>query len=190
MGMINTENDEDDDVIVETVIKRFIKHPGYKKPSKYNDIALIELIMNVEFTPFVRPACVNTKSALEEHSAIATGFGKTDVDDEEGSQVLKKVTLDMISHDECSQFFPPRLVMKKGLVSSMLCAGVLKGGKDTCHGDSGGPIQIILEDPYCMYSIIGVVSFGTFCGYENSPAIYSNVSHFIPWIEEIVWQNT
>ncbi|KRT83559.1 Trypsin [Oryctes borbonicus] len=189
MGMIekNIGNEEDDYVIIEDIIKRFIKHPDYKKPLKYNDIALVELTKNVEFTPFIRPACLNVRSTLEERSLIAVGFGKTAMENEEGSQVLKKVTLDLISHEECGPYFPSRPAMKIGVVSSMLCAGFLKGGKDTCHGDSGGPIQVILEDPYCMYSIVGVTSFGTFCGYENSPAIYSNVSHFIPWIEEIVW---
>lgn len=101
-----------------------------------------------------------------------------------------KVTLDLIDRNTCNKYFPHRPGIENGVIPSMICAGVLKGGKDTCQGDSGGPLQIILEDPYCMYSIIGVTSFGAFCGYANSPAIYTNVSHFVPWIEEIVWGNT
>lgn len=71
------ETDDEDDVIKENIIEKFIKHPEYKRPSKYNDIALIKLIKNIEFTQFIRPACLNTKPTLHEHSAIAIGFGKT-----------------------------------------------------------------------------------------------------------------
>lgn len=99
-----------------------------------------------------------------------------------------KVTLDMISKDICQKAFAQdKLSFKNGLSDSVMCAGVLKGGKDTCQGDSGGPLQIILEKPYCMYHVIGVTSTGKFCGYENSPAIYTNVSGYLDWIESTVW---
>jgi secreted trypsin-like serine protease len=56
------------------------------------------------------------------------------------------------------------------------------------QGDSGGPLQVVLEKPYCMYSVVGVTSFGKFCGFKNSPAIYTRVSSYIHWIESIVWK--
>lgn len=100
-----------------------------------------------------------------------------------------KVTLDLIDRVQCNSFFPRRPAINNGVMASMICAGVLEGGKDTCQGDSGGPIQVILQDPYCMYSIIGITSFGSYCGFSNSPAIYTNVTYYIPWIEDTVWMN-
>jgi secreted trypsin-like serine protease len=35
--------------------------------------------------------------------------------------------------------------------------------------------------------VVGVTSFGRFCGFKNSPAIYTKVAHYLPWIESIVW---
>lgn len=55
------------------------------------------------------------------------------------------------------------------------------------QGDSGGPLQRILAEPYCMYSIVGVTSFGKFCAFKLSPAIYTRVSSYLDWIETIVW---
>ncbi|KAK9679919.1 Trypsin [Popillia japonica] len=190
LGMLNlgVDSDEDDDIVQEEVIKRFIVHPDFKSVKKYNDIALVELQRSIKFTPYVRPACLNV-NPTEKTRGIAIGFGKTDVDSAESSKVLMKVTLDLINTKTCSEYFPSNPRMEQGVVSSMICAGVLEGGKDTCQGDSGGPLQIILENPYCMYSIVGVTSFGSFCGYANSPAIYTNVSYFIPWIEDTVWKN-
>lgn len=106
-----------------------------------------------------------------------------------GSNDMMKVVLDIISNDDCGEAFSSEKInLKDGLKDSMICAGVLSGGKDTCQGDSGGPLQVILEKPYCMYSIIGVTSFGKFCGYANSPAVYTKIFNFLPWIEGIVWK--
>lgn len=101
-----------------------------------------------------------------------------------------KVTLNVVPKDECSKYFTNEIEsgsLSKGITEDILCAGFLRGGKDTCQGDSGGPLQLALSNPYCMYSIAGVVSFGKFCGFANAPAIYTAVAEYIPWIESIVW---
>lgn len=95
--------------------------------------------------------------------------------------------------------------MKKGLLPSQFCAGENVDNKDTCQGDSGkvsscrwtevelendlgGPIQIVLKEPYCMYSIIGIVSFGKLCGFADTPGVYTNVSSYLDWIEMNTWK--
>lgn len=99
-----------------------------------------------------------------------------------------KVSLTITPQDVCVRHYlaEPR-ILPKGIVDSQMCAGEMEGGKDTCQGDSGGALQIQLKKPYCIYEIIGITSFGKFCGFPNSPAIYTNVSHYVPWIESIVW---
>lgn len=99
-----------------------------------------------------------------------------------------KVQLNIIPNEQCNSLISDSRLLPKGLHENMLCVGVLSGGKDTCQGDSGGPLQVVLKNPYCMYSLIGVTSFGKFCGYANSPAIYTNIASYIDWIESIVWK--
>jgi secreted trypsin-like serine protease len=54
--------------------------------------------------------------------------------------------------------------------------------------DSGGPLQVVLPNNKCIYSIIGVTSFGpTSCGASDAPAVYVRVSSYLDWIESIVW---
>lgn len=55
-----------------------------------------------------------------------------------------------------------------------LCYGTT--GKDSCYGDSGGP----LADRRTIY---GIVSFGDNCG--QVPGVYVNVSYYINWIKNI-----
>ena len=55
------------------------------------------------------------------------------------------------------------------------------------QGDSGGPLQIQLDEPYCSFALVGVTSFGKFCGFPQSPGVYTRVSYYVPWIESLVW---
>nr|XP_022912160.1 serine protease snake-like [Onthophagus taurus] len=181
-------NEIDDETFQEFKIIERIKHANYTRPAKYNDIALLKLDGNVNFTPYVRPACINIDFNIKSiNTATAIGFGKLTYSSSKGSNYLMKVDLPIINEIKCKEYFPSDRNMPKGVIKETLCAGEMKGGKDTCQGDSGGSLNTVLEEPYCMYSILGVVSFGRFCGYANSPSIYSNVVHYVPWIENIVW---
>lgn len=53
-----------------------IRHPDYKPPAKYNDIALLKLDRPVEFNEFIRPACLYTSNTFEVNKTLATGWGK------------------------------------------------------------------------------------------------------------------
>lgn len=91
---------------------------------------------------------------------------------------------------------------------SQHCAGSLTYSIDTCsvgfdlfpcrvgckcdilfqlHGNSGGPLQTYHPSLICMITVIGVTSFGIAkCG-QRQPGVYSRVSHYLDWIEGIVW---
>lgn len=72
---------------------------------------------------------------------------------------------------------------------SMICAGDTLSGwnKDTCHGDSGGPLQIPHPRNECLFQVLGITSFGQGCAIANTPGVYTRVSHYLNWIEDIVW---
>lgn len=48
------------------------------------------------------------------------------------SDILQKVQLDIIDNEQCSQLYNDE--DNYHIYPSQLCAGVLKGGKDTCGG--------------------------------------------------------
>lgn len=178
-------------VQVRNIIEVFI-HPEYKRPIKYHDIALFKLDKNVAFSDFVRPACLNTEKNLNGLVPSAIGFGKTKFTDEKGNPELKKVNQPILENSVCQPFYSSMRVStlnQGGLIDKQICAGVLSGGQDTCQGDSGGPLQTYLREPLCNYNIIGITSFGKFCGYAKSPAIYTNVYHYVPWIVQTVWKS-
>ena len=72
--------------------------------------------------------------------------------------------------------------------NTSLCAGAANiriGGKDSCIGDSGGPLEC--ERPDGAWVQVGVVSYGPqYCGDRNSYGVYEDVSKYLDWINSIV----
>lgn len=75
---------------------------------------------------------------------------------------------------------------------SQFCAVDNVKETDSCHGDSGGPLQI-LDSIKKTGKVIGIVSYGDDtkdtgidCA-NGDPGIYTNVAYFVDWIESVVW---
>ncbi|CAH2064612.1 unnamed protein product, partial [Iphiclides podalirius] len=172
---------------IDVRIKTIHKHPGYKPPDRYNDIALLELAEDVPFNDNIRPACLWTKPDFGGNGkALATGWGVTVPDSLETSKELKKVSLSLLTNDYCDRIMA-RNRYWNGFVPSQMCAGELRGGKDTCQGDSGSPLQVVSQENQCIFYVIGVTSFGGKCARSGQPAIYTRVSSYLDWIEGLVW---
>lgn len=68
------------------------------------------------------------------------------------------------------------------LIENQLCVGGERL-KDSCKGDSGGPLMHQNIQIASNWEIVGIVSFGrTPCGGENWPGIYTRVDKYIDWI--------
>ena len=64
-------------------------------------------------------------------------------------------------------------------LETQICAG--DPGKDSCSGDSGGPLLAKTASDEVVQ--VGIVSFGSVrCG-DGSPGIYTNIVAFRSWIE-------
>lgn len=97
--------------------------------------------------------------------------------------MLLKVEVPVVNTAEC------RELHRKGrnITDRQICAGG-RGGKDSCAGDSGGPLQTVEylnEDVRFIQH--GVVSYGfSHCGFERFPAIYTRVASYMDWILDTI----
>lgn len=181
--MVNTNDFFEKHVI--SVIDVII-HPDYNAGNNNNDIALFKLAVKLSINE--RPICLDTGSALSNNMMVtATGFGLNEV--QESKDTLQKVNLNIVDHDLCAAKYKQiKIKDQKRIIipEDTICA--YDEGKDTCGGDSGGPIQFYHSKLRCMYTLVGVTSFGANCSLTtNMPGVYTKVSSYLEWIEDIVW---
>ncbi|EFA07560.1 phenoloxidase-activating factor 3 [Tribolium castaneum] len=152
--------------------------------NKYHDIALLKLKYAVEFSDYIKPVCLPNfpeKSSYKGVNFTIAGWGETE--NKTTSNVKLKVELPLKSRLHCQNAF--RIYnFKLELSEGQLCVGGEKG-KDSCVGDSGGPLMNANRNKNndLVWYVVGIVSSGSNrCGLEAFPGIYTNVSHYVPWI--------
>jgi secreted trypsin-like serine protease len=76
---------------------------------------------------------------------------------------------------------------------NMICSGTFEGGKTSCNGDSGGPLVVPLDGG--GYIQAGIVSWGLTAfsgkGCEETAlfSAYTNISKFVPWLNQVIETN-
>ncbi|CAD0206321.1 unnamed protein product [Chrysodeixis includens] len=165
-------------------IKRIINHPEHKPPSKYHDIALLETNTEMNFGKDLLPACLDTGNK-EINQAEASGWGRLG-HRQALADTLQVVYLNQYNDSECASIYMPHRLLEHGYdPKTQMCYGVRSAVVDTCEGDSGGPLQV--HQFKCLYTVVGITSYGRDCGIKGSAGMYTRVSYYVPWIESIVW---
>ncbi|KMQ96720.1 serine protease easter [Lasius niger] len=191
LGEYNTDTERDcvqdgeDSVVcaddpITVGVEEQIAHEEYRPQSRDQryDIALLRLNRDVAFTNFVKSICLPTNSSLDGKLVVA-GWGKTET--RSASNVKLKLSLPLANKEQCDQTYNNAGVR---LGYGQICAGGQKG-KDSCRGDSGGPLMAVerIADGTGRWAAVGVVSFGPSpCGMQNWPGVYTRVVDFVPWI--------
>uniref|UniRef100_A0A6A7G694 Chymotrypsin-like elastase family member 2A n=1 Tax=Hirondellea gigas TaxID=1518452 RepID=A0A6A7G694_9CRUS len=169
-------------------VKRIVVHPAYDYLNFVrNDIALIELSREVDFTERVGPVCLAAPGAkFGNQPAIVTGFGITSVDLVTASyshiaEVMQVAHVTLVEDWMCDAPYTTygipinldRQICSKGLL------------QEACKGDSGGPVVVKDEDTG-RYTQVGIVSFGIGCTDLLAPSVNTRVSAYRTWIESVV----
>ncbi|EDL18396.1 granzyme A, isoform CRA_c [Mus musculus] len=95
------------------------------------------------------------------------------------SETLREVNITVIDRKICNDEKHYNFHPVIGL--NMICAGDLRGGKDSCNGDSGSPLL-------CDGILRGITSFGgEKCGDRRWPGVYTFLSDkHLNWIKKIM----
>ncbi|KAJ1527794.1 hypothetical protein ONE63_007745 [Megalurothrips usitatus] len=189
LGDLDKSTDADEAAPQTIAVAERIKYPDYKPPVRYHDIALLRLESAAEMTAFVRPACLHTEPTLDpSRDPVQIGWGRTAYQWFPSDRLLK-ATLALADHRTCAKAYAvdSKANMPAGILDELqVCAG--GDGHSACQGDSGGPLQLGTtgpDEPYCMYKVVGLSSFGIGC--STVPGVYTRVYFYVPWIESIVW---
>ncbi|XP_011212391.2 serine proteinase stubble [Bactrocera dorsalis] len=160
-------------------IKRLVRHKGFDFSTLHNDIAILTVNEPIKFTYEVQPICLPSSSSQLSRSysgkvATVAGWGSLR---ENGPQpsILQKVQIPIWANHDCARKYGR--AAPGGIIESMVCAG--QASKDSCSGDSGGPL-IVNEGG--RYTQVGIVSWGIGCGKGEYPGVYTRITSLLPWI--------
>ncbi|XP_017489310.1 PREDICTED: venom protease-like, partial [Rhagoletis zephyria] len=176
-------------------VVKSVRHPNFGGRDRRYDIAVLYLEKNVDFTDFICPICLPTSQQLRSKSYIGyhpfvAGWGRV-MEGGRSSNILQELQIEVMDNSVCRRSYEAnkRLVSNQQFDDTVVCAGDLGGGRDTCGGDSGGPLMV--AEPYkgvTRFYALGVVSYGIGCGRIGIPGVYTNTQQYIDWILEMLAQ--
>lgn len=161
-----------------------IGHPNYNDFTLDYDYMVLKLNQPVDISEYP-PIKLNDNPSKPETNDLLTviGFGALAEGGPsyyyyyEGGPTtnrLQKVQVPANSNRQCRN-------QHSGIMEDIhFCAGFGGGGKDSCFGDSGGPI---FENHNGTALQVGVVSWGEGCARPNKSSVYARVSAVYDWIQ-------
>ncbi|XP_031240157.1 renal glandular kallikrein-like isoform X2 [Mastomys coucha] len=169
-------------------VSKAIPHPGFNfsnmmdqttqtKKDYSNDLMLLRLSEPAEITDVVKPIDLPTEEPTVGSRCLASGWGSITPKEECESDDLQCVYLKLMPNEICAKGLNGKVT------DTMLCAGEMDGSKDTCGGDSGGPL-------ICDGVLQGITSFGPSpCAKPTVPAIYTKLIIYKSWIKDTMANN-
>lgn len=153
-------------------VRSYYPHPQYNGFTLLNDILLLKLRKNAVLNENV--TVINLPKSSDDVSdgtnCLLTGWGSVTPNGARMAKVLQEVNVTILDWNKCKQIYG------KYLTSEKICAGYDEGA---CNGDSGGPLV-------CQGTVQGIVSFGKSPCAKRLPAVFTQVSKYINWINEIM----
>ncbi|MGE3314041.1 MAG: trypsin-like serine protease [Planctomycetaceae bacterium] len=160
-------------------VKSAVRHPDYGKAGLHNDLMVLILEQDV---PGVKPRPFAPSSAIDAGFFVrAVGFGNTDVHSSIGFGIKRVVDIPMATPNCETSAAQSRYGCDNGLE---LVAGAPFLDKDTCNGDSGGPVYV---EHNGNWYLAGATSRATRdsirpCG---DGGIYVRLDKYIDWIKSV-----
>lgn len=142
-------------------------HPDYDSSTNNNDIALIHL-------PSRHPGAKTAnlfRTGTVPTTLTAIGWGRLQEGGEQPNQLMK---VDVTYQQDCASMYGAKYNPQ-----TMICAS--DDGKDSCQGDSGGPL--VAQGSSVL---VGITSWGFACASRAFPGVYTRVSTFDTWIDDVV----
>ncbi|XP_034035740.1 transmembrane protease serine 9 [Thalassophryne amazonica] len=156
-------------------IQQVIIHPEFNGTNMDHDVALLKLAVPAPMSYTIQSVCLPSPAHrfLKTAECYIAGWGSMR---EGGSltNLLQKAAVNVIDQSDCQKPYG------NVLTENMMCAGYMEGGRDTCLGDSGGPLTC--RQISGQWFVAGVTSWGHGCGRIGFPGVYTRVTSIRKWI--------
>jgi secreted trypsin-like serine protease len=151
--------------------------PDFDPDTFQNDVGYLVLETPATLGASIAPIDIagNDEAALwaDDELQDVSGWGSTESSG--GVDTLRAASVPIVPDSTCGA---PGIYGTDFDPASMVCAGFLEGGVDTCSGDSGGPLEAPLEGG--GYRLIGLTSWGFGCAEPDAPGVYTRIAEAGP----------
>jgi secreted trypsin-like serine protease len=161
----------------EVVVSGVTVNPGYDPAGPAGDWAVLTLAEPLTSVPVARLVGQDEQVYAAGTRSTVLGWGDTTGSGTYAS-ALRQVEVPIVSDKTCARAYPGGSGGRYD-AASMVCAGRPEGGRDSCAGDSGGPLLI-------GGRLAGIVSWGRGCALPMTPGVYTRVAAFSAAISEVV----
>ncbi|KAL6423620.1 hypothetical protein ACFW04_010267 [Cataglyphis niger] len=160
-------------------------HPQFDARTFEYDLALLRFYEPLlPFQPNVLPICLpDDDETYVGRTAYVTGWGRL-YDEGPLPSVLQQVAVPVINNTVCESMYRNAGYIEH-IPHIFICAGWRNGGFDSCEGDSGGPM-VIQRARDKRWILAGIISWGIGCAAPNQPGVYTRISEFREWINQIL----
>ncbi|CAH2056378.1 unnamed protein product, partial [Iphiclides podalirius] len=159
-------------------------HPHFDRNTFEYDLALLRFYEPVTFQPNILPVCVpDNDDDYVGKTAYVTGWGRL-YDEGPLPTVLQEVQVPVINNTACEAMYQAAGYTEH-IPNIFICAGWRSGGADSCEGDSGGPM-VVQRGRDGRFVLGGIISWGIGCAEPNQPGVYTRISAFRDWINQIL----
>ncbi|XP_029459570.1 tissue-type plasminogen activator [Rhinatrema bivittatum] len=166
-------------------VEKYFLHKDFDSETFNNDIVLLKLTsvsgQCAVDTESTRTACLPEPSLQlpDWTECEVSGYGKHEESSYFFSETLKEGHVRLVPSSQCT----PARLQNKTVTENMLCALDTRNLDDACKGDSGGPLM-------CLHNgrmhLLGIISWGIGCGQKDMPGVYTKVTRYLSWIEDIL----
>jgi trypsin len=166
-------------------VERVTTHPKFQSVGGGWDVAVLRLttpVNDIEPVDYMRTKAEESTYAPPGTLTTATGWGARSASGGSFPEELYKVRVPIVSRAECNGSGS----YDGDITPTMICAGLLgEGGKDTCGGDSGGPL-IARNANGKLKLQTGITSWGFGCAQAKYPGVYSRLAVLGDWVAQQV----
>jgi len=156
----------------------------YNRFTSENDVMLIQLDGNITVVDPIR-VNDNVSVPIATDTLAVVGWGATNISRRQYvyPEILQEVELYYVPNLFCKRIQgDDGFVLGSYLTDDMMCA--TDKGKDSCYGDSGGPLILLGSSPADDVQV-GITSWGDVCG-GKVPGVYHRLSHSYEWVKSNV----
>ncbi|KAI3369866.1 hypothetical protein L3Q82_024681 [Scortum barcoo] len=162
-------------------VARVYIHPKWdsNRVSSGYDIALLRLSSEATLNSYVQLGSLPPSGQILPNNNLCyiTGWGRTATGGSLSAQ-LKQAYLPLVDYQTCSSSDWWGSTVK----TTMVCGG--GGAEAGCNGDSGGPLNCLVNGKYYVHGIASFVS-GLGCNTPKKPTVFTRVSAYIEWMDSV-----